>query len=367
MSNSRLKTFTSKDIKKPFKFYDVSEFDEIYIDGSKFPIKLTSTKLKNKGNLELKKPALIEEMTNNLKLHSITFTKEEELEALNIFKATNYYRISVFSRYLDDEDHSFTTLLNLYKFDNFLRESINRLIPPVEIALKTSLSYFLAVNYTTLIDEPSEEEALVYLDYSLFKQEFVNNGKVDEMLSHFAEFLESKQDKDPGVRHHVEYYGGKIPVWVLVEHLTFGDIATFVTYLDRSVRKKWVRYFINGINDKWIIEWIKTIQFLRNSGAHCSRFYGKMLNYNPEFTKEDFEQLPDEIKTDQTKIDKLKHTFFAGLLTIKNFYLTLPEYEQEHWNIFLKKLKQRIEYYSANVYRIGFPDNWYKLLIIDVE
>lgn len=364
MSNTTRKIFSSKDIKKPFKAHDVKEFEEIYIDGSKFPIRLTSSKLKIKGNKELKKPALIEEMVDNLKLHNITFTKEEELEALNIFKTTNYYRVSVFSRYLDDEDHSFTRLLDLYKFDNFLRESINRLIPPIEIALKTSLSYYLAANYKKLINEPIKEEALVYLDYSLFKREFVSNGKVDEMLAHFAEFLESKQDKDSSIQHHVEYYGGKIPVWVLVEHLTFGDVATFVTYIDRSIRKQWTRYFINGINDKWIIEWIKTIQFLRNSGAHCSRFYGKMLNYNPQFTQEDFNQFSDEIRIDQVKIDKLKHTFFAGLLTIRNFYLVLPEYEQEHWNIFLNKLVQRIDKYSANLYRIGFPDNWYEILKI---
>lgn len=177
---------------------------------------------------------------------------------------------------------------------------------------------------------------MVYLDYSIFKKEYVNNGKCDEMLAHFAEFLESKKDKDPSIKHHVECYGGQIPVWVLVEHLTLGDIATFVTYLDRSIRKKWVRYFINDINDKWIIEWIKTIQFLRNSGAHCSRFYGKMFNYNPQFTERDFEQFPEELKNDQIKIDKTKHTFFAGLLTMKNFYLVLLKYEQERWNIFFR-------------------------------
>ena len=112
------------------------------------------------------------------------------------------------------------------------------------------------------------------------------------------------------------------------------------------------------------MEWIKTIQFLRNSGAHCSRFYGKMFNYNPQFTKRDFEQFPEELKNDQKEIDKIKHTFFAGLLIMKNFYLILPKHEQERWNIFLNKLMQRIELYSADTYRIGFPDNWYDSLKI---
>ncbi|EHQ8839839.1 Abi family protein [Enterococcus faecalis] len=364
MENNRRKVFKSKDIKKPFKSYDVSAFDEIFIDGSSFPIKLTSSKLTIKGQRELKKPALIEEMPNNLKLHhNVTFTKKEEEEALNIFKTTNYYRISVFSEYLD-ENRSFTRILELYRFDSFLRESINRLIPPIEIALKTTLSYFLAMNYKQLIDEPTEEEGLVYLDYSIFKNEFVNNGKVNEMLAHFAEFFESKQDKDPSIKHHVEYYGGQIPIWVLVEHLTLGDIATFVTYLDRPIRKKWVDFFMKDIKDKWIIEWIKTIQFLRNSGAHCSRFYGKMFNYNPQFTNIMVNQLPEDIKKEQRKIDKLQHTFFAGLLIMKNFYMILPKNERENWNIFLDKLDCRIKKYSADTYRIGFTNNWYDMLKI---
>ena len=49
---------------------------------------------------------------------------------------------------------------------------------------------------------------------------------------------------------------------------------------------------------------------------------------------------------------------------MKNFYLILPKHEQERWNIFLNKLMQRIELYSANTYRIGFPDNWYDSLKI---
>lgn len=372
MTNNR-RVFKLKEINRPFRKYDVSDYQEIYVDGYTFPIKITSKELKNKGNRAPKPATLNEDMIERLEVAGVKFNCLERVEALDTLKTINYYRLSVFALYLRD-DKSFTQLFNLYKFDRFLRESINRLIPPIEVAIKTSLAYYLSTEYEEIkkllsLDSDNKFEALVYLDRGIYKKELVRNGKVDEMLSRFSEFIASKQEKDPSIKHHVEYYSGNIPIWVLVEHLTIGDIATFITYLDRKIRKGWVRSLLEDTNDRWIIEWVKTIQFLRNTSAHCSRFYGRKFNYNPTIHPKDLEKLPKlyhstEGKEAQKNLDKLGHTFFGGLLIMKRFYLTLPDFEKEHWKVFLSKLNKRINSCSADLYRIGFPENWYELLCI---
>lgn len=363
--NEKILRVHSKKIKKAFQTYDVTEYDKLYVEGSSFPICDENTQ--EKVN-ELKEPLSIEEMIFKLKEHGITFSEQEYIDAIKILKTINYYRLSVFCRYVK-ENSSFSQLFKLYRFDAFLRESVNRLIPPIEIAVKTSLAHFLSINYYDLIDHQTElKRGLVYLDKKIYKEEC--KKAVPEMLSQFAEFIESKKTKDPVIKHHVKKYGGNIPIWVLVEQLTMGNITTFVTYLDRSIRKKWVREFINGISvngvdDKWIIEWLKTIQILRNYGAHCSRFYGCRLNFTPTFLKEHTDYFLKTMRLDFKQLDKLRHTFFAGLIIIKYFYLTLPEFEQAHWNVFLDKLESRIDEYSADLYRIGFPNEWQKILRID--
>lgn len=349
---------------KPFKDYDVAKATTLKIKGYSFPIEL-GNKVSNKENRDLKPPVDHLEMINRFEAQGVKFDEKSKQKAMDILPSLNYYRLSVFRLYLK-EDKSFEELVALYRFDLFLRESINRLIPPVEVLIKTSLAYFLSTEYKNLIAFPTQSyDALAYMDYSIYKKEMVKNSRVNEMLSRFSEFISGKQDKDPDIKHHAEYYGGKIPIWVLTEHLTIGDIATFVTYLDRPVRKKWVRYLQFDMKDGNIVEWVKTIQYLRNTGAHCSRMYGKKFNYNPTLHKADVKKLPDKYN-DSDELDRLIHTVFAGLLIIKQFYCKLPNFEQEGWEVFLTKLEKKIgEDCSIDLYYIGFPENWKEMLTIE--
>lgn len=187
------------------------------------------------------------------------------------------------------------------------------------------------------------------------------------MLSGFADLLTSKQEKDPVIKHHLLYYSGQIPMWVLVEFLTLGDIYTLIMYLDREYRKEWVRSTFNNVNDKWIVEWTKTIQLLRNTCAHNARLYGSRPPYNPFIPDYDVQKLPERYNQEtkgNDNVDKLRHTIFAGILTMRQFYLSLSFFDKEKWNLFLLDLKLIINEFDADLYRIGFPENWETVLKI---
>src|SRR5699024_10724008 len=118
-----------------------------------------------------------------------------------------------------------------------------------------------------------------------------------------------------------------------------------------------------SINDKWIIPWVETIQFLRNTCAHTARIYGRRFNYNPHISDSIEQNIQPSY--DEDALEQLKHTLFAALCVIKEFYRTFPQNEQNTWNNFLDNLNTRIINSNINLYYMGFPDNWLELLIIN--
>lgn len=350
---------------KPFRAYDVSSYDVLKIDGFFFPI-VARKNIRIINTQTMKKPATIKTMIERFKNQGITFTAEEEKDAEVFLISVNYYRLSVFRLYLT-EDFSFTALKELYGFDRFLREQLNILIPPVEVYIKTTLAYFLSNEYLRIYSEPPwVEPALVYLDDRIYKDDHIGNGDVKRMLSNFVSLLSDKQDKDPSIKHHVQYYCGQIPIWALVEHLTLGQMSTFVTYLSRPLRKEWVEKYVPSASSEMIIGWLNTIRILRNTGAHCSRFYGRYYNYSPKIPREDLDDVGYENLSDEQK-DKFKNTLFAGLLILRKLYLGLDAYEKVRWNEFLKETNEKINNHSNfKLSEIGFPNNWQEVLYLPV-
>ncbi|PAK87183.1 hypothetical protein B8W88_13945, partial [Lactococcus lactis] len=112
----------------------------------------------------------------------------------------------------------YTDLITLYNFDRYLRDSLSRLLPGVEVYLKTSLARFLSTNYDNYKTPCSElPGGLVYLDNNIYISKKIKD--VNIMLSTFAEELLKKIGKDAMITHHVVNYGGNIPIWVLFEEI----------------------------------------------------------------------------------------------------------------------------------------------------
>ncbi|PAL19175.1 hypothetical protein B9K05_14000, partial [Acetobacter syzygii] len=81
----------------------------------------------------------------------------------------NYYRISAFRKLIYKRTPSYTDLITLYNFDRYLRDSLSRLLPGVEVYLKTSLARFLSTNYDNYKTPCSElPGGLVYLDNNIY-------------------------------------------------------------------------------------------------------------------------------------------------------------------------------------------------------
>lgn len=354
-----------KEIKKPFRKYDVQNYDELSVQGDSFPITQLHKDLKIKDNRQPKEAMINSSLPNQLRNNGININQKEEKLLEELLPYINYYRLSVFRLFVEEDNKTFTRMYEIYEFDNYLREQIWSLLVTIEIAIKTTLAYSVSLKYKNDFQEEINNgekfEALCYIDPFIYKSK--NRKNLPAMLSSYASMILDKQDKDPSIKHHVEYYSGNIPFWVIVEHLTMGNIVTFLYNLDRSYRKNWVRSSGFSINDKWIIPWVETIQFLRNTCAHTARIYGRRFNYNPHISDSIEQNIQPSY--DEDALEQLKHTLFAALCVIKEFYRTFPQNEQNTWNNFLDNLNTRIINSNINLYYMGFPDNWLELLIIN--
>ncbi|MBC1499423.1 Abi family protein [Listeria weihenstephanensis] len=356
------------ELNKPFKEIDISEHDVLEIVGFEFPIS-SKGKIEIKEQRKLKEPLKIESMITKLELkHQIVFSPKEKIEANEFFKYTNYYRISIFIRYLN-KDRSFTALKNIYEFDNFLSENIGNMIPPLEGYIGTSLAYVLTNEYEDIIkrlDKKGENltPALVYLDKRIYRDEFIRNNSIDNTFSYIAKSLFDKQDRDLTIKHHVSFYDGWVPFWVLVEHITFGDLSTILRYLERNVKKTWIDYSFPNNNPSTIIEWLNTIRILRNTAAHCSRFYGSNFTYNPKINKEDLDLMYFE-KEDERYRTTFKNTLFAGLIVLRRLYESLREADKIRWNNFIYEIELRLaKDENLSKSRLGFNNQWSETLKI---
>ena len=247
----------------------------IKITGNKFPIKPdnkceSQTEKVNFQQIDLKTPMDTAGLVQKLTEHEISMTQDEEKAAYRVLNEINYYHLSIFFRFLTSEDRSFSRVMELYYFDRFLRNNIELLINPIEEFLKTTLANHLtckaALQNDGLDDLPP---SLIYLDRRIFNLKKHTSQETDHMEHMFYETIVRNLPREESLKHHLKIYNGNIPFWVLVEHLTLGNISSYVNYLDRSWRKDWIDEKMK-LDDGELIcgprqipEWINSLRILR--------------------------------------------------------------------------------------------------------
>lgn len=347
------------------KYYPIDL--EISLEGLNFPIQDIRHVLENREGFEKRAPKIPLDTTgliDRLKEHNVTFTEDELQKAMYDLNVINYYRVSAFRKDIEAESFSYSELMELYQFDRYLRESLSRLIPAIEIYLKTSLARFMAVNYEKYKAPDSLlSGSLAYLDENIYEEG--KEKEVSIMLAKFAADVTRKIGKDSVITHHVIKYGGQIPIWVLFEELTLGELSMFIMRLDISMVRDWVLELLPGVHYHLVYQWISGIQLLRNKTAHSAKLYGQQFTYNPALFATDAE-LIDSSKSFKVLSDQYAHTFFIGLLTIKRFYINLRPQDRVNWNNFLKKLRYKIGNNNhIDITKMAFPSNWYDVLYLD--
>ena len=146
-----------------------------------------------------------------------------------------------------------------------MRSQIIEIITDVEIYFKTQLAYFLGIKYGPLS----------YMNIGNFR---LGVEKDHTSFLNSVEDFKAKNKNNPIIKHHNLNYSGDIPIWALVELLSFGSVSKLYTMLTTKDKKAFVRDAYANIGHNQLDSAIHAITALRNTCCHFQRLY----RYNPQ-------------------------------------------------------------------------------------
>jgi abortive infection bacteriophage resistance protein len=101
------------------------------------------------------------------------------------------------------------------------------------------------------------------------------NNNINQLILYVNELVKQKHKTNKSIRHYSDNYG-YVPLWVLMNILTFGNITVFYDVMKIQVRNEIAKIIGNNIeriNVKQLLNILRTVNVYRNSCAHEDRLY----------------------------------------------------------------------------------------------
>ncbi len=233
--------------------------------------------------------------------------------AEDLLKRTSYY--SLISGYKDlfknpttkayRDDTRLEDIAALYEFDRMLRELFLSYILRVENHIKSLLSYAFCEKYGEAQD--------AYLN----KQNYNYSGKrnkvdIDKLVDHVLTKYVTR-DTDYHYINHARAVHGNVPLWILKNALTFGNISVMYSVLSQDIQFKISSEF-QGINESQLKQVLRYLVRFRNVCAHGERLFSyRNVESIPDFPIHNKLQIP---KNGNQYIYG-KHDLFAVIITLR--------------------------------------------------
>lgn len=290
----------------------------------------------NSGNkIFIKPPTTYTEQIDLLKKRKLIIFNNDK--ACSILKDTNYYRLSgyMLSVKKDNEFFDNTTFEQIYNYHNFdkkLRQTLFDLIEDIEIAFRSRIAYYIAHKYGPLS----------YKSSNIFFNKNMHSSFIEELNKK----INSAYKQELFIKHHFLKYNGEIPIWVLVEILSFSSLSKLFSNMKNEDKKEFSKIYYNS-KYMYLQSWVHHLVYIRNICAHFSRLYCKLLVIKPKFLEKDLKSI--------RPTDKIFDTFFIlkKFCCDKNRYRTLLSQVDDLF----------IHFPDVGKKHIGFPENWKEILI----
>ena len=300
------------------------------------------------------KPFLsFEEQIEHLELHK-NLTIPDKKYAISMLRQIGYFSLisgyktpfknPTTKKYRDGT--TFEDIVALYRFDENLRELFLKYILQIERHLRSLLSYYFT-------DKHGESQTH-YLDPANYSSNPRYAADVTRLIS-TLDSLANRNSDYPYINHQRIQYGN-VPLWVLLNGVTFGSLSKFYSYTTQNLKVKVSKNF-GGVNERQLEQYLSVIAKFRNVCAHNERLYSYQ-------TRND---IPDTAIHQKLGIPKNGTQYRCGkrdlFAVVIAFRYLLPN---DSFRKFKASLSRILKHYlksgamsEADLYRyMGFPDNW---------
>ncbi|MEC1543725.1 MULTISPECIES: Abi family protein [Bacillaceae] len=290
-------------------------------------------------------------------------------KAMRILERENYYglingykqpflKVDSAGKFLYPDEYkpgvTIEEIYELYSFDRDLRNILLEYILKFETSIKSEVSYRFSQAYKSQNS---------YLEIKNYSRDASKLKDVLGVMATLSGIISKHGKRRTSIKHYLDQHDG-VPLWVLVNYLTFGNIQFFYLCINTSVQNKIVKdYAINFKRDygnsihftpDMLESILKTLNFFRNVCAHEERLYNYTI-HNPSKST----GISTALSIPTTLLNQ--GNLFSAVAALK---LVLPK--KEHKEL-LRKLKKIFAFYSAKIcstsmndilVAMGFDSTW---------
>lgn len=303
---------------------------------------------------EIKPFLTYEEQLNNLEQKKNMILTNREF-ALSKLQDISYYALidgykNLFYNPMSRQYYEgtrFEDIVALYEFDEKLRALMFRYLCHVEQKIRSLISY----NFCDTYSERQED----YLNIQNYNCSIKNKKGIEKLLR----MLDMEANKNNDHRYVVYQRNtyGNVPLWVIMNTLTFGQISKMYSFCKTSVQSK-ISIQYPAVSERELMQYLRVLTHFRNICAHNERLFSFRCRLD----------IPDTVLHKKMKIpqtgehyDYGKNDLFAVVVAFR-YLLTRDRFVEfkRSLNQLINQLLQHSEILTKKRFleAMGFPENW---------
>lgn len=243
-------------------------------------------------------------------------------------------------------------IYHLYAFDRELRYTILHCILDIETNLKSLISYSFS-------EAHGYRNYLMLQNFDVSQRDGVN--KITALIADIHKQLASRTS-DPSVQHYLNDYG-YVPLWVLNNILTFGQVSKFYSLMLPAERASIAK--VLKVRDFELTNMLTVLTQVRNLCAHSNRLYC-FRTRRPLVDLSLHESMGIERNPRTHEFVCGKRDFLAVMIALKAL---MPP---RRYRALINRIDRRLDPFSKPesilqkselLAKMGFPENWRDMLL----
>ena len=242
---------------------------------------------------------------------------------------------------------TFEDIVALYEFDEKLRALVFKYLCHFEQKMRSLISYYFCDTYS----EKQED----YLDITHYNDTQNNKQSILRLIAILEREAKKNSDHIYVVYQRKKY--GNVPLWVIINTLTFGQISKMFEFLPQNMQGAICQDFGN-VKKNEMIKYLKVLTLYRNVCAHNERL----------FSYHTYIDIPDTLLHKKLGISKNGSKYIYGkndlFSVVITFRYLLPKtdfllFKKQLLHIFDRYEKQNSNLKLNDLFEyMGFPSNW---------